>query len=103
MVELADVVTAAEALLPLGERADGDPAWQLAAAPTSWSAAHTVEHIADALVFYAGQAARRADRRLPVLRDGRSAPPGEQLDKPRSTSPAGTVPTSRCSTSGCPC
>ncbi|WP_147918451.1 hypothetical protein [Ruania zhangjianzhongii] len=80
MVDLEDVVTAAEALLPLGERADGNPAWQSAAAPTSWSAAHTVEHIADALTFYAGQIARRADRRLPVLRDGRAAPPGEQLD-----------------------
>ena len=37
-------------------------------------------HVVDALLFYAGQVARRADRRLPVLRDGRAAPPSEQLD-----------------------
>jgi hypothetical protein len=80
VVELEDVVVAAEALLPLGERADKNPVWQLVAAPTSWTVAHTVEHVADALVFYAGQVARRADRRLPVLRDGRVAPPSEQLD-----------------------
>jgi len=32
------------------------------------------------LLFYAGQVARRADRRLPVLRNGRAAPPFEQVD-----------------------
>jgi len=37
-------------------------------------------HVVDALLFYAGQVARRAGRRLPVLRDGRAAPPSEQLD-----------------------
>ncbi len=32
------------------------------------------------VLFYAGQVARRADRRLPVLRNGRAAPPSEQVD-----------------------
>jgi len=32
------------------------------------------------LLFYAGQLARRADRRLPVFRNGRAAPPFEQVD-----------------------
>jgi len=50
------------------------------AAPTRWTAARTVEHIADALLFYAAQVARRAQHRLPVLRDGRTAPPSEQVD-----------------------
>lgn len=75
-----DVVTAAAALAPLARRADDSPLWDAVAIPTAWSAARTVEHIADALVFYAGQVARRAQRRLPVLRDGRQAPPGEQLE-----------------------
>lgn len=71
VVEFEDVVAAAEALLPLGDQAGGDPVWQRVAAPTSWTAAHAVEHVADALVRYAGQVARRAGRRLPMLRDGR--------------------------------
>ncbi len=32
------------------------------------------------MLFYAGQLARRADRRLPVLRNGRAALPSEQVD-----------------------
>lgn len=40
----------------------------------------TVEHIADGLLFYAAQVARRAQHRLPVLRDGQTAPPSEQID-----------------------
>jgi hypothetical protein len=50
------------------------------AAPTSWSAARTVDHIVDSLIFYAGQVVRRAPRRLPVVRDGRIALPSDQLD-----------------------
>jgi hypothetical protein len=80
VVLLDDVLTAAAALEALGRTADGSPLWDTPAAPTTWTAARTLEHVADALVFYAGQVARRADRRLPVLRDGRDAPPGEQLD-----------------------
>lgn len=80
MVEPGDVVVAAEALLPLGSRAEDEQRWAEVAAPTSWTAARTAEHLGDALLFYAGQVARRADRRLPVLRDGRAGPPGEQLD-----------------------
>jgi hypothetical protein len=80
VVEPADVVTAADALHVLAGVADDDPRWLAVASPTTWTAVRTVEHIADTLLFYAGQVARRADRRLPVLRDGRTAPPSEQLD-----------------------
>lgn len=80
MVELEDVVVAANALLPLSSKGDDEQGWSAVAAPTSWTAARTVEYVVDALLFYAGQVARRADRRLPVLRDGRAAPPSEQLD-----------------------
>lgn len=75
-----DVTIAASALAPLGVVGDADPRWSRLAAPTTWTAAQTVAHIADALLFYAGQVARRADHRLSVLRDGRAAPPSEQLD-----------------------
>jgi hypothetical protein len=78
--EPADVVTAAEALRPLLGIGDSDPRWSAIALPTAWSAQRTVEHITDALLFYAGQIARRADRRLAVLRDGRHGPPSEHLD-----------------------
>jgi hypothetical protein len=80
VVPLDDLVVAAAALTPLTVRADDDPRWRAVAAPTSWTAAQSVEHVTDALLFYCGQVARRADRRLPVLRDGRSAPPSEHLD-----------------------
>ncbi len=75
-----DVVRAAEALGVLADVPDDDAAWSAVAEPTSWTAARTVEHIVDALLFYAGQVARRAEQRLPVLRDGRSAPPRDHLD-----------------------
>lgn len=78
--EPADVVTAAEALRPLLDISDSDPRWAATALPTAWSAQHTLEHITDALLFYAGQIARRADRRLPVLRDGRRSSPSEHID-----------------------
>jgi uncharacterized protein (TIGR03083 family) len=80
VVQLDDVVVAAETLQPLTLLEDHDPAWRRVASPTSWTAAHTVEHITDALLFYCGQVARRADRRLPVVRDGREAPPSEHVD-----------------------
>lgn len=76
----ADVTAAAAALAPLAVIDDDDPRWATIAAPTGWTAARTVEHIADALLFYAAQVARRAQHRLPVLRDGRTAPPSEQVD-----------------------
>jgi len=76
----ADVTAAAAALAPLTAVDDDDPRWSTIAAPTRWTAARTVEHIADALLFYAAQVARRAQHRLPVLRDGRTAPPSEQVD-----------------------
>lgn len=74
------MVIAADALLPLTACEDGDPAWQTLARPTTWTVARTVEHITDALLFYCGQVARRADRRLPALRDGRAGSPSEQID-----------------------
>ncbi len=80
MLTPGDVVTAAATLGPLGRTPDGSPLWDRPAAPTGWTAARTLGHVADALVFYAGQVARRADRRLPPLRDGRAAPPGGQLE-----------------------
>ncbi|HYO35751.1 MAG TPA: maleylpyruvate isomerase N-terminal domain-containing protein [Geodermatophilus sp.] len=79
VVAPGDVLKAAGALEALGQAPDGSPRWDTPAAPTTWTAARTLGHIADALVFYAGQVACRADRRLPALRDGRDAPPGEQL------------------------
>ncbi len=75
-----DVTAASGALAALSAVGDADPRWLCRAAPTTWTAAQTVAHIADALLCYAGQVARRADHRLPVLRDGRAAPPSEQLD-----------------------
>lgn len=80
VIPLDDISTAAGALQPLSAREDHDPAWQRVASPTFWTAARTVEHVTDALLFYCGQVARRADRRLPVLRDGRNAPPSEHID-----------------------
>lgn len=75
-----DVTTASGTLTALSAVGDADPRWSRRAAPTSWTAARTVAHIADALLSYAGQVARQADYRLPVLRDGRAAPPSEQVD-----------------------
>ncbi|WP_375387285.1 MULTISPECIES: hypothetical protein [Actinomycetes] len=79
-----DVVSAADAIGPLGTIRDDDPVWAYNDGPTGWTAARTVEHIVDALLFYAGQVARRAHGRLPVLRDGRRAPPSAQLDNART-------------------
>src|SRR5947209_15100185 len=75
-----DVSIASSALIALGTVGDADPGWSRQAAPTTWTATQAMAHIADALLFYAGQVARRADHRLPVLRDGRVAPPNELLD-----------------------
>ena len=80
MATSEDVITAAAVLTQLTVRNDQDAAWANTALPTTWTASATVEHVADALLFYAGQVARRADRRLPVLRDGRTAPPSGQVD-----------------------
>lgn len=75
-----DVLAAAAALAPLTGVADHDARWLEIAKPTTWTAARTAEHIVDALTFYSGQVARRAEDRLAVLRDGRIAPPSGQLD-----------------------
>ncbi|MFC8934407.1 maleylpyruvate isomerase N-terminal domain-containing protein [Rhodococcus sp. NPDC057135] len=75
-----DVVSAALTLHELTSIPDNSPRWSNIAEPTKWTAAHTIEHIADALLFYSGQVARRADAKLPVLRDGRDAPASEHLD-----------------------
>ena len=80
MVELEDVVVVANALLPLSSKGDDEQGWSAVAAPTSWTAARTVEHVVDALLFLrraggstGGQAPARAARR-----PGRA--PSEQLD-----------------------
>lgn len=76
----ADVVSAAKTLHSLTAIPDASTRWSSPAEPTQWTAAHTIEHISDALLFYSSQVARRADCRLPVLRDGRDAPASEHLD-----------------------
>lgn len=75
-----DVVTAAKALHALTAIPDTSVRWSNTAKPTQWTAAHTIEHISDALLFYSGHVARRAVAKLPVLRDGRDAPASEHLD-----------------------
>ncbi len=76
----ADVIAAAMTLGPLHTVADTDDRWQAVALPTAWTAARSLEHISDALVFYCGQVARRADHMLPVVRNGSTGYPSEQLD-----------------------
>jgi len=76
----ADVVLAAEALTPLAAVPDQDPRWEQLAVPTLWPADRALQHITDALLYYAGHVARRADRRLPPLRTESFAPPSELLD-----------------------
>lgn len=75
-----DVLSSAAALDPLAA-APGD--WSAVAAPTTWSATRCLDHIVDALLFYTGQVARRADHVLPVLRNGDPAPatPADQVDR----------------------
>lgn len=75
-----DVLTAAVTLNVLARCPDDSPSWGRVCATTGWTATATVGHIVDALLYYAGQVARRARGHLPVLRDGRAAPPGQQLD-----------------------
>jgi len=74
-----DVVAAAAALGALAVRADDDERWEVAAAPTRWSAARSVSHVADALVFYAASVATRASGPRGPLREGRPVGPAEQL------------------------
>ncbi|MCI2238437.1 maleylpyruvate isomerase N-terminal domain-containing protein [Kineococcus sp. TRM81007] len=74
-----DVLAAARALAPLAARADDDERWERPAAPTRWSAARSVSHVADALLLYAGLVATRATGPRPPLREGRPAVPSEQL------------------------
>ncbi|ORI19861.1 hypothetical protein BJD99_00810 [Rhodococcus sp. 1163] len=80
-----DVVHAAQALHALTAIPDISMQWSNTADPTQWTALHTIEHISDALLFYSGQVARRAQVRLPVLRDGREARASEHLDNVLST------------------
>lgn len=75
----SDVSAAAAALTALATVPDDDVEWLSIAAPTQWTAARTVEHIGDAMLFYAGQIASRAQQSLPALRDGRLAPASDQL------------------------
>jgi uncharacterized protein (TIGR03083 family) len=74
------VIAAAAALDVMRAIGDDDPRWSAVAAPTDWTAFRTVEHISDALVFYAGLVARRARERHGFVRNGRDAPASVQLD-----------------------
>ncbi|NIZ92177.1 maleylpyruvate isomerase N-terminal domain-containing protein [Kineococcus rubinsiae] len=74
-----DVVTAAHALGALAERPDDDARWEGPARPTRWSAARSVSHVADALLFYAALVATRATGPRSPLREGRPVAPAEQL------------------------
>jgi hypothetical protein len=77
-----DVLAAAATVTAtLGRFPDDAPGWTATAAPTSWSAERTVDHVVDTLLFYAGQVARRATRRHPPVRDGGSGPPSALLDR----------------------
>lgn len=75
-----DVVRAATVLAPLASVDDEDQNWLRLAAPTQWPAGQAVQHITDALLYYAGHVARRADHRLPVLHTAQPARPSELLD-----------------------
>lgn len=44
--------------------------WEVAAGDLEWSCRRTLDHVADALLFYAVHLAARAGERLPVVRDG---------------------------------
>jgi hypothetical protein len=72
----ATLVTATLAPFP-----DDAPGWAAVAAPTSWTAARTVDHVVDSLLFYAGQVARRALGRHPPVRDGGGGPASALLDR----------------------
>jgi len=74
-----DVVRAAAVLQLLATRSDEDHRWERPAAPTRWSAARSLGHIADALVLYGSLVATRATGQRQPARDGRSAPPSGQL------------------------
>jgi hypothetical protein len=78
-----DDVAAAAALLTatLAPLPDDAPGWAAVAAPTSWTAARTVDHVVDTLLFYAGQVARRAVGRHPPVRDGGDGPVSALLDR----------------------
>src|ERR1700743_3374562 len=76
---LADVMETVAALGPLATVADDDPRWTAVAAPTDGASARTIEHIADSLLFYSRQVARRATRGYGVIRSGRPAKPSGHL------------------------
>ncbi|MDP9470417.1 MAG: hypothetical protein M3Q71_07090 [Chloroflexota bacterium] len=64
-----DLLTAAtvcrNALLPARE-----DDWSVPAGDLTWDCRRTLDHVVDALLFYADQLAMRATRRLPALRNG---------------------------------
>ncbi len=64
-----DLLTAAtvcrNALLPARE-----DDWSVPAGDLTWDCRRTLDHVVDALLFYAGQLVMRATRRLPALRNG---------------------------------
>jgi hypothetical protein len=79
-----DVLAAGASLDVMRSVEDADLRWSAVAVPTDWTALRTVEHISDALLFYAGLVARRAREGHGFVRDGRAAPPSVQLDDAQS-------------------
>lgn len=71
---LAAAAVCRNALLP----ALGDD-WSQPAGDLTWDCRRTLDHVVDALLFYTGQLATRATRRLPRLRDGDPERPVEDL------------------------
>lgn len=51
-------------------RSELDADWSLPAGDLTWDCRRTLDHIVDALLFYAAHLATRATRRLPPLRNG---------------------------------
>ncbi len=79
-----DLLTVADwSAASLSAALDGD--WSVPAGELAWTCRRTLDHIADALLLYAAQLARRADAFHPVPRDGDpNAPVGALLEVARS-------------------
>ena len=68
-VELDDVRRAAAACREaLSPAAEWD--WDVLAGDLEWSCRRTLDHMGDALIFYAGQLATQATERVPRARNG---------------------------------
>lgn len=80
-----DVCALAGSLLDTMSPVVAEVSWDRRAEPTRWSARSVLDHIGDALTYYAGLVARRAAGPLPPLRSGKpSASPDELLEDVRT-------------------